>query len=237
VAAGGAADGEDRRLSAGRVLFVGCGPGAPDLLTLRAVRALEAADIVIWNRGLLAADALAAHVRPEAEILEWPPATQRDVEAAFDRALTEELVVVRLKGGDPTLFGALEPELSAARARGLLCDVVPGITAVSAGGAALGCGLASSAGALLIVGAHALTSEDDEAPRIAVYGAPRDPLALQRALLARGLTEQTPCTVAVELSRRDEMLVPCTLGELAETLADVGRGVLSIVIAGSPPSA
>jgi precorrin-4/cobalt-precorrin-4 C11-methyltransferase len=221
-------------LSAGRVLFVGCGPGAPDLLTVRAVRAIEEADIVIWNRGLLAAEALAAHVRPDAEIVEWPPATQRDVEAAYDRALAEDLVVVRLKGGDPTLFGALQPELSGVHARGLGCEIVPGISAVSAAGAALGCGLPSSAGALLIVGAHTLTSEDDEAPRSAVYGNPRDPLALQRALLGRGLTEQTPCTVAVELSRRDEMLVSCTLAELAETLEDIGRGVLMLVVADAP---
>ncbi|HEV2787707.1 MAG TPA: SAM-dependent methyltransferase, partial [Solirubrobacteraceae bacterium] len=71
-------------MSGGRVLFVGCGPGAPDLLTVRAIRALETADIVIWSPSLLDRQALAGHTRPEAQIVEWPPATQRDVEAAFD---------------------------------------------------------------------------------------------------------------------------------------------------------
>lgn len=224
-------------MSAGRVLFVGCGPGAADLLTLRAVRALETADIVIWNATLLDRGALAAHSRAEAEIVEWPPATGRDIERAYDRALTEDLLVVRLKGGDPTLFGALEPELSAVRARGLACEIVPGVSAVGAGGAALGRELATRATALLLVDAECLTGGGAQASAVAVYGANRDPRALQHALLARGLTGSTPCTVAIEVSRRAETLVSCPLDELGETVEDVGGGgVLTLVLAGTSQS-
>jgi siroheme synthase len=171
-------------------------------------------------------------MRAGAEILEWPPATQHDVEAAFDRALAEDLLVVRLKGGDPTLFGALEPDLSAVTARGLACEIVPGVSAVCAAGAASGGDLASTAAALLLVDAGALTGGSSECG-VAVYGAGRDPGGLQRALLGRGLDGSTQCTVAVELSRRDEMLVSCALEELAETLEDVGRGLLTLVLAGT----
>lgn len=217
-------------MSAGSVRFVGCGPGAADLLTMRAVRALATADIVIWNATLLDRQALSEHTRADAEILEWPPATRVDIERAFDRARAEELIVVRLKGGDPTLFGALEEELSAARERGLACDIVPGVSALSATEAALGSELASPA-ALLVVDAAALVDGVPEASAIAVYGASREPRAVQHALLARGLAGTAPCTLAIEVSRPDEMLVSCALEDLGETIEDMSVGLLSIVVA------
>lgn len=214
-------------------MFVGCGPGAPDLLTLRAVRALQMADVVIWNATLLDREIVSEHTRADAEIVEWPPATLADIEAVYDRALAENLLVVRLKGGDPTLFGVLEPELSAASERGLACEIVPGVSAVGAGCAALGREIATAGAGLLLVDAGALSSAGDpETLRIAAYGANRDPRALQGALLARGVPATTPCTVAIEVSRRDEMLVPCTIADLGETIEDMGMGALTLVIAG-----
>lgn len=220
----------------GRVLFVGCGPGAADLLTVRAVHALEAADVVIWNQTLLDRQTLAEHARADVEIVEWPPATQDDIYAAFERVLAEDLLVVRLKGGDPTLFGALEPELSAVRERGIACEIVPGITALSAAAAALGREVATRDAPLLLVGGDALPRGPWGPADVAVYGVGRDPRALEASLLARELPPTTPCTVAVEVSRRDETIIACTLGDLAETIADVGRGVLMLVLTAGPDS-
>lgn len=218
-------------MSTGRVLFVGCGPGAADLLTVRAVRALATADVVVWNASLLDRQSLAGHVRADAEIVEWPPATQRDIESTFDRARAEGLLVVRLKGGDPTLFGALEPELSAARERGLGCEIVPGVSALGASAAALGREVATAAAPLLLVGAGSLAA-DRAHEAVAVYGSTSDPHRLQAALRARGLWPSTPCTVAIEVSRRDEMLVSCPLEDLGETIEGIGMGLLTIVFAG-----
>lgn len=219
-------------MKGGGVLFVGCGPGAADLLTVRAVRALAAADIVVWNRTLLDRQALADHTRADTEIVEWPPATQDDVLATFDRALAEDLLVVRCKGGDPTLFGALEPELSAVRERGLACEIVPGISALSAGAAALGREIATLDAPLLLVDGATLAAGSPTPERIAVYGAGRDPPALASALLARGLPSSAPCAVVVEVARRDETIIACTLEDLAESVADVGRGALTLVVTG-----
>lgn len=213
-------------------MFVGCGPGAADLLTLRAIRALQAADVVIWNATLLDRQTVSEHARGDAEILQWPPATRADIEAAYDRAVTEDLQVVRLKGGDPTLFGVLEPELSAARRRGLVCEIVPGVSAVGAACAALGRELVTAAEGLLLIDAAALHAGESEATRVVVYGANRDPRALQQALLARGLPATTPCTVAIEVARRDEMVISCTLEDVAETIQDMGTGALTLVITG-----
>ena len=217
----------------GRVLFVGCGPGAEDLLTLRALRALQRADVVGWNATLLDRQALADHTREDAEIVEWPPATLDDVLAAFDRALAEDLVVVRLKGGDPTIFGAMEPELTALRERGIAYEIVPGISALSAGAAALGVEVATRDAPLLLADARALAGRAEPAV-VAAYGVGRAPRELQEALLARGLPGSTRCTVAVELARRDEMLVGCTLDELCETVEDMAGGALTLVLAGVP---
>lgn len=211
-------------------MFVGCGPGAADLLTLRAIRALQAADVVIWNATLLDRQTVSEHARGDAEILQWPPATRADIEAAYDRAVTEDLQVVRLKGGDPTLFGVLEPELSAVRQRGLVWEIVPGVSAAGAACAALGRELATAAEGLLLVDAAALPAGEPETIRVVAYGANRDPRALQQALLARGLPAATACTVAIEVTRRDEMLVSCTLEDVAETIQDMGMGALTIVV-------
>lgn len=223
-------------MSAGRVLFVGCGPGAADLLTLRAVRALERADVVIWSASLLERDVLRAHMRPDAEVVAWPPATQGDVHAVYDRARADELVVVRLKGGDPMLFGAIEGEIAAVRDRGLGCEVVPGVSAVGAAAAALQREVAAVGSPLVLADAGALAGMAGPARAIAVHGASGDPEALQRDLLAHGLPPATPCAVAIEVTRRSEMLVFCTLEELAETVRDTGLGVLALVLVTPSPA-
>ena len=217
-------------MSAGRVLFVGCGPGAPDLLTLRAVHALATADVVIWNAAQIAREAVDAHMRPDAALLAWPPATERDIRAVYDRALAEDLTVVRLKGGDPMLLGAMEPELSSVRERGLACEVVPGVSAVGAGAAALLTEIATAVAPLLLADAATLPAALDPGSALAVHNAGGDPRALQHDLLARGLAAQTPCDVVIEVSRRPEILVSCALCELAETLEDMGRGLLCLVL-------
>jgi len=218
-------------VSDGRVLFVGCGPGAPDLLTVRAVRALRDADVVIWSPSLLDREALAAHVREDAEIVAWPPANQGDIIGVYERALAEGLLVVRLKGGDPTLLARMEPELSAVLALGLSCELVPGVSAHAAGAAAVRLELALPEAPLLVADAAAIGAVPPGCG-LAIYGPGRDPRALQRVLLEGGLGEAAPCVVAIDVSRSDETIVSCPLSELAETLEDLGGGRMTVVLAG-----
>jgi len=219
-------------VSGGRLLFVGCGPGAADLLTLRAVDAIGRADVVIWSATQIDRQVLAEHMRPGAELVAWPPATQREILAIYERAAAEDLLVVRLKAGDPTLFGGLEPELSAARERGLACQIVPGVGALSAAAAALGREVATAQPLLLIDASGCAGAGTAAGATIAVHGAGVAPRALQDDLRSRGLPASTPCVVAIEVSRRDETLVECALEELAETVEDMAHGVLSVVLAG-----
>ena len=215
------------------MLFVGCGPGAADLLTLRAVRALAAADIVVWSPSLIAAEVVRGHVRPGTEILAWPPAGLPDVLDAFDRARDRGLVVVRLKGGDPMLFGAMEPELGAARDRGLDVEIVPGISALGAAAAALAWELARPGTPLLVD--DAFVAPAGEVGVTALFMAGGVPDAAAGKLRQRGMTPDASCAVAIQVSRPDEILVTCRLDELSEHVEDLGRGGHTVVLARAEP--
>ena len=98
----------------GRAWFVGAGPGAPDLLTLRAARVLGEADVVVWARSLVDERVL-AHARPSAELIASDDRTFEDVVAIYARAASEGLAVARVHSGDPTLYGTLHEQLRACR--------------------------------------------------------------------------------------------------------------------------
>ncbi|HEV2786939.1 MAG TPA: SAM-dependent methyltransferase, partial [Solirubrobacteraceae bacterium] len=121
----------------GKLWLLGGGPGASDLLTVRAARALGEADIVVWGKSLMNDDVVEQHARPGAELVPWPPAEMGDIHAAYDRAAAEGLVVARLLWGDPALFGSVRDEVRGARERGMDYEIVPGISAFNTAAAKL----------------------------------------------------------------------------------------------------
>ena len=84
-------------MSRAKVWFVGGGPGAADLLTVRAARVLAEADIVIWGKALLSDAVVGDYARPNAELLPWPPAKMSDIYAAYDRAKAEDCRIRSLR--------------------------------------------------------------------------------------------------------------------------------------------
>ena len=125
-----------------RVTLIGAGPGDPELLTLKAARALGAADVVLVdelvNRGCL------AHARPDARIIEvgkrggCKSTPQAFIEKLLIQYAKQERNVVRLKGGDPFVFGRGGEEVEALRAQGIEVEVIPGVTAGTAVPASIG---------------------------------------------------------------------------------------------------
>ena len=119
-----------------RVYFVGAGPGAADLLTLRAVRVLARGDYVLHD-ALVEASVL--ELAPRAQRIavgkraQRPSTAQRFINKTLVDCARKASCVVRLKGGDPSVFGRLDEEMQALRAAGIAFEVVPGITAASAG--------------------------------------------------------------------------------------------------------
>src|SRR6202162_5976613 len=124
----------------GRVYLVGAGPGAPDLLTLRAAEILKRAELV-FHDALVHPQTLALAARARKMLVGKRSArhstAQRFINKRLVDAARKHAVVVRLKGGDPMLFGRAQEEIDALHAAGIECEVVPGITAALAASADL----------------------------------------------------------------------------------------------------
>jgi uroporphyrin-III C-methyltransferase len=224
----------------GRVHFVGAGPGDPELLTRKAARLLAQADVVLHDA--LVQPAVLA-LAPQARLIDVgkracrPSTAQRFINRALVAAARSHECVVRLKGGDPAIFGRLDEEIGALRAAGLEFDVVPGITTASAAAAELGTsltlrGVARAVTLLTPRVAEGLEPSDwARAARgdttLVVYMAGRQIAATASALVAQGLPAGTPIAIQESVSLPDARLWIGTLHEAAtQALAPAGGPVI-----------
>jgi precorrin-4/cobalt-precorrin-4 C11-methyltransferase len=220
-----------------KIWFLGAGPGAADLLTVRAARALAQADVVVWGTSLMADELVAEHARTDAELVPWPPAQMADIRATYDRARDEGLVVARLLWGDPAIYGTLREEVHEAASRGLDYEVVPGVSAFSAAAAALGIELTRapmSSRSLVLTTPSAkepVSAWAQHGATMAIFMAGNRGEDLQRELLAGGYPPETRCAIMHRITRDGEVIAPCRLDELAVTLVspDLDRHTLVLV--------
>lgn len=216
----------------GRVVLIGGGPGAADLITVRAARTLAAADVVIWGRPFAQEELVREHARTDAEVIAWPPATLADMHEAYDRARDEGLLVARLFSGDPALFSRLASEIDAIESRGLGWEVVPGVTAYAAAAAALGRELTQGEEwrPLIVTSAAAVARIAPSGEALAVYMAARDAREMQRELLAAGYPAATPCVVAHRIGWPDGSTHHCGLANVADSFDEHELGSLALVL-------
>lgn len=215
----------------GRVTFVGAGPGAADLITVRGAEALRRADIVVWAASLVHPDML-GYARPGAELVDSATLTLESTVDIYRRALAEGLSVVRLHSGDPALWGAMQEQLDACTALGLPTEVVPGVSAFSAAAAVARRELTVPAVAQSVVltrlgGGKTPMPEGESVARFARHGATMAVFlsaarskALVEQLLEGGYPPETPVLVAYRVSWPDELVVGCTIATLAETVRE-----------------
>lgn len=213
----------------GLVSFVGAGPGAADLLTLRAVRLLGAADVVVWASSLVSADVL-AHVRPDAEIVDSASTPLEDVVAIYRRAAHDSLHVVRLHSGDPSLWGAVAEQLDACAGLDLATEIVPGVSAFSAVAAAAGRELTvpEVAQSVILTRLEGGKTPMPTGERIADFARHGATMAiflsaarakqLAEELAAGGYPPETPVVVGSRITWPDELLLWCTVDTLADTV-------------------
>lgn len=215
----------------GSVTLVGAGPGDPGLLTLHALRALEAAEVVLYDR--LVGEGVLALANPQALRVEVGKSAgnhsmpQEDIHALMLRHARSGLRVVRLKGGDPFVFGRGGEELEFLHAHGISFQVVPGITAAVACAAYAGIPLThrDHAQSLRLVTAHCRDSVDTldwdalaaERQTLAVYMGVAGLEQLQQRLLQAGRAPSTPFALVENGSRPQQRVVTGTLGDLAQT--------------------
>lgn len=226
----------------GTIWFVGAGPGAADLLTLRAARAIAEADVVVWASSLVHEDVL-AHARADAEVHDSATMTLEDVHAVYTRARAECLTVARIHSGDPSLYGALAEQLEVVTALGLHWEIVPGVTSVSATAAAAGRELTVPEVAQSVVHTRMATrtpvpaGEDLRAmaahgTTLAVFLSASRPKRLEAELRAGGYPDDTPCVVGYRVSWPDERLVHCRLDALAATVRSLRVSRHTLVLVG-----
>lgn len=213
----------------GLIRFVGAGPGAADLITLRGARAIAEADIVIWAGSLVHPD-LVAGVRPDAEVVDSATMAIEDMVPYFERAAERSLSIARVHTGDPSLYGAIGEQIERCRQIGLEVEVVPGVSAFSAVAARVCRELTmpevsqsviltrSEGGRTPMPDGETIRGFAAHGATMAVYLSAARAGHLQRELLAGGYLPQTPVVVAYRATWPDEVLVHCTVGTLAETV-------------------
>lgn len=225
----------------GKVIFVGAGPGSPDLLTLRGQRALAQADVVVYA-GSLVAEEILSHAAPTAELHSSAPLTLEEVMDLLLTAVHAGKRVVRLHSGDTSLYSAIQEQMSLLDAAGVRYEVVPGVSSFQAAAAALQAELTLPE----VVQTVILTRAEGQTPmpeREALADLARHQATLcifLSARLAGQVQEQlltayppdTPTAILYRVSWPDEKIVLTELGRLAEEVRQHGLTRTTLILVG-----
>jgi uroporphyrin-III C-methyltransferase / precorrin-2 dehydrogenase / sirohydrochlorin ferrochelatase len=220
---------------AGSVMLVGAGPGDPELLTLRAVRALQSADVILFDH-LVSAEILDFARREAKKMLVGkagyaPSCKQEDINTLMVSLAKAGRRVVRLKGGDPMIFGRADEEIAACRAAGIDVDVVPGVTAAQAAASRLKVSLTRRLEARRVQyitghGRDGKLPDDIDWPSLAdpavttvVYMPAKTLSELVAKALAAGLDPAMPAVAVARVTRADEKTVAGSIKDLPALLA------------------
>ena len=234
----------------GHVWIVGTGPGDPELLTLKARRLLHEADVVIHDR--LVPQPILELARREANVIEvgkipYGPSWKQDDINALMVAHGASSRVVRLKSGDPSIFGRLDEEMDALDAAGIAFDVVPGVTSASAAAASIKASLTKRGrnSAIRILTGHDVKGFAEQDWRdlakpgavAAIYMGVKASAFLRGRLMIHGAPEDTPVCAIENASRADQRVNATTLLDLPETLATAAPSGPVMIFLGLSPRA
>ena len=238
--------------TSGRVWFVGAGPGAEDLITVRGINALRGAEVVIYdelaNRNLLKHAPFAAERIHVGKRAGCHSARQEEINWLLVSHARAGKRVVRLKGGDPTVFGRLGEELQALREARIEFDIVPGVTAACASAAAAGISLTQRgvASAAVFATGHECAEKPQSSldwtvladlnATLCVYMGTRQLGALAERLLAAGRPAETPVLVVSNASLPTQVIRSGALETAGELAADAD-GAPSLIIIGAMAAA
>jgi len=223
----------------GKVYLIGAGPGAADLITVRGARLLAQADVVLHD-ALVTDDML--QLCPQAVIISvgkrcgQRSAAQTIINAQLVECAKKYALVVRLKGGDPMLFGRADEELHALEAHGIAVEVVPGITTALAAAAAskqplTKRGIARSVAFFTSSTApgHPEQTTLPDCDTLVQYMGGREATTTARRLLARGHSAELPVVVVENCSRADQRILRLRLGDLEQGLGQCHGPVLVMI--------
>ena len=232
------------RAQPGTVYLAGAGPGDPELLTLRVLRLLETSDVILPD-DLVAEEILSlahagAEITPVGKRCGQPRITQAEIHVLMIEAARAGKSVLRLKSGDPLIFGRAGEEITALRGADVSFEIVPGITTAFAAAARLRTPLTdrSSASKLILATAHHAAGKLELTPKwegtfpldatLVIYMPGRKFRALADDLIASGIDAATPCVAISKATAPDEQVFNTTLGQLEDE--DVGPAPVILLI-------
>jgi uroporphyrin-III C-methyltransferase/precorrin-2 dehydrogenase/sirohydrochlorin ferrochelatase len=217
-------------VAAGRVYLVGAGPGDPDLLTVKALRLIQTAGVLLHDD--LVPQTILDLASPGAEIVNvgkrcgTKTITQDEINALMIEHASENRSVVRLKGGDPLLFSRAAEEMAALTEAGIPFEVVPGVSAAFAAAAAIGCSLTDrdwASSVIFSTGHHAQSHNQSPLPQQedttrVVYMPGRDLHLLAQQWLQQGLPADFPCAVVSRAAQPGQQVLHTTLAALGDAV-------------------
>ncbi len=224
----------------GKVYLVGAGPGDPDLLTVKAAGLLARADVILHDDlvppAILALAGEGALLTSVGKRCGNKKITQAEIHDLMISSAWRHPVVVRLKSGDPLIFGRAGEEIDALRAAGIPFEIVPGVTAVSSAGALLETSLTHrrlASKLVILSGHHAAGERPSYSPAIfaedstvAIYMPGKDLSGLADSLLGAGVAENLPCVAVNDASRPGARYQVCRLNGLSGLSMPEGPSLL-----------
>jgi uroporphyrin-III C-methyltransferase/precorrin-2 dehydrogenase/sirohydrochlorin ferrochelatase len=234
----GAVQNNHNDVDKGRVFLVGAGPGDPELLTVKAVRLIQSADVILHDD--LVPPAILELAPPSSEVVNvgkrcgTKSITQEEIHALMIAHVEAGRRVVRLKSGDPLIFGRAAEEMAALTEAGVAFEVVPGITAAFAAAAAIPCSLTDRNAASNVIFStghhaqshnHAPVPELEDATRV-VYMPGRDLELLALEWLQEGLPADFPCAIVSHAAQAGQQVLRTTLGELGNARPTLSPSLL-----------
>jgi precorrin-4/cobalt-precorrin-4 C11-methyltransferase len=226
------------------ISFVGAGPGAADLITLRGAARLAAADVVVWAASLVP-EAVLAHCQPGVEVHDSKTMTLEQITDVYAR--NPDAAIVRLHSGDPSVYSAIGEQIDWCVEHERAFEIVPGVSSMGAAAAAIGReltapGVAQSVVLTRLAHRTAASVPDDESVAafarvggtMAVFLSAARPDELQAELLAIGshFGPATPAVIAARVSWPDERIVHTSVGSLAASLRELGARTTVLVLVG-----
>jgi precorrin-4/cobalt-precorrin-4 C11-methyltransferase len=228
------------------ISFVGAGPGAPDLITMRGARRLSEAEVVVWASSLVP-EAVLQHCSADATVHDSATMTLEDVIGIY-AAHVEATRIVRLHSGDPTIYGAIGEQIDWCRCAGRTWEIVPGVSSLAGAAAALGQeltqpGVAQSVVLTRLAGrTRASMPAGESVASFAAHGATMaiflsaarpDELAAELQDAGSGYGPETPAAIVIRASWPDERVIRTTVGKLADDLRATGTTLTVLVLVGN----
>lgn len=225
-----------------KLYIVGAGPGDPDLITVKGLKLLQEADVVLYTDSLVNDD-LAAKAKPEAEVLKSSGMSLEEMVDVVAKNIREGKKVVRLHTGDPSVYGAIMEQIALLKKEGIEAEIIPGVSSVFAAAAALGAELTipDLTQTLILTRAEGRTPVPDREQlrdlashhcTLALFLSAALTKKVVKELIDAGWSEETPVAVVQRASWPDQKIVRSTLKHLDEDMRQHGIRAHAMILAG-----